>query len=75
MTSSDSPTLRRPATITVAVAIVGLVSLLWVDHGPWGKLSAETGTMAEVGRTAGIAAAAGAVITETARSKAALLTR
>jgi ABC-type Co2+ transport system permease subunit len=75
MTSSDSPTLRRPATIAVAVAIVGRVSLLLVDHGPWGKLSAETGTMAEVGRTAGIAAAAGAVITETARSKAALLTR
>ena len=51
--------------IALAVAVVGLVALLLVDHGPWNKSSAGNATMIEVGRSAGVAAAAGAVVTDT----------
>ena len=54
-----------PVKIAMAVALIGFVALLLVDHGPWNKSSAESTTMIEVGRTAGVAAAAGAVITDT----------
>jgi hypothetical protein len=59
------PSRLGPATIALAIAVVGLVALLLVDHGPWNKPSAGNTTMIEVGRTAGVAAAAGAVVTDT----------
>jgi hypothetical protein len=68
MTRPDTHFPSGPATIAAAVAIIGFVSLLLVDHGPWNKASAGNATMIEIGRTAGAAAAVGAVITDTTRS-------
>jgi hypothetical protein len=65
MTPPDTHIPSRPATIALAIAIVGFVSLLLIDHGPWNKSSAGNATMIEIGRTAGAAAAVGAVITDT----------
>ena len=52
--------------IATAVAAVGLVSLILVDHGPWSAPKAESLTMIQYGTTAAAAQAAGAVVTETA---------
>lgn len=52
--------------IATAVAAVGLVSLILVDHGPWSAPKAESLTMIQYGTTAAAAQAASAVVTETA---------
>lgn len=66
MTQADTHSRLRSATIAAAVAVVGLGALLLVNHGPWNKRSAESATMIEVGKTAGAAAAVGAVVSQTA---------
>jgi hypothetical protein len=65
-----TPTRLGPATIAIAVAAIGLLSLLLVDHGPWSKPSVQAGTMLEYGTTAGAAAAVGAVVTDTTTKSA-----
>ncbi len=55
-----------PIIVAIAVAAIGLVSLILVDHGPWSKPRVQNGTMIEYGTTAGAAAAAGAIVTDTA---------
>jgi hypothetical protein len=62
--------MMRPAMIAVAVAAIGLLALLLVDHGPWNKPSVQSGTMIEYGTTAGAAAAVGAVVTDTTTKSA-----
>ena len=56
--------------IALVIAVVGLVALLLVDHGPWNRSSAGNATMIEVGKTAGVAAAAGAIVTDTTMQSA-----
>src|ERR1700761_6419015 len=65
MTQQDTHSRFGPAIIALVVAVVGFVALLLVDLGPWNKPSAANVTMLEVGRSAGVAAAAGAVVTDT----------
>lgn len=52
-----------PAAIAVAVAVLGMVALLLVDHGPWNKVKVQNETMIQYGNTAAAAAAAGATVT------------
>jgi hypothetical protein len=55
-----------PAMIATAIAAIGLLSLILVDHGPWSTPKVESETMIQYGLTAGAAAAAGATVTSTA---------
>ena len=52
-----------PSMIATAVAAVGVLSLILVDHGPWNKPEIKGETM--YGTTAAAAHAAGAAVTET----------
>lgn len=54
------------AMIACAVAAVGLLSLLLIDHGPWNKPRVQNETMVQSDTTAAAAQAAGATVTETA---------
>jgi hypothetical protein len=56
-----------PLTIAMAVAVIGLVGLLLVNHGPWNKPNVKNETMVQYGTTAGAAAAAGAAVSPTAQ--------
>ena len=54
-----------PVIIATVVALMGLVGLLLVNHGPWNKLKVQNETMIQHGTTAGSAAAVGAAVTPT----------
>ena len=54
-----------PALIAITVAVIGLVGLLLVDHGPWNKPHVKNETMIQYGTTAAAAAAVGATVTPT----------
>jgi hypothetical protein len=54
-----------PVIITTVVAVMGLVGLLLVNHGPWNKPKVQNETMIQYGTTAGAAAAAGAGVAPT----------
>jgi hypothetical protein len=49
-----------PVISATAVAVIGLVGLLLVNHGPWNKPKVQNETMIQYGTTAGAAAAAAA---------------
>jgi hypothetical protein len=66
MVRRDTHSKYGPAMIAFAVAAVGLLSLLLVDHGPWNKPRGQSQTIVQNGTTAAAAQAAGATITETA---------
>lgn len=66
MSKGSYPTGLVPATIAVAIAAIGLLALLLVDHGPWNKPQVQTETMIQYGTTAAAANAAGATVTQTA---------
>jgi hypothetical protein len=55
-----------PVLISAAVAVVGLLALVLVDHGPWNKPQVQSETMVQFGTTAAAAQAAGATVSETA---------
>jgi hypothetical protein len=54
-----------PVITATALAVIGLVGLLVVNHGPWNKPKIENETMIQYGNTAAAAAAAGAAVTPT----------
>jgi hypothetical protein len=54
-----------PVIIATVVAVMGLVGLLLVNHGPWNKPKVQNETMIQYGTTAGSAAAVGAAVTPT----------
>jgi hypothetical protein len=54
-----------PVIIVTVVAVMGLIGLLLVNHGPWKKPKVKSETMIQYGTTAGAAAAAGAAVTPT----------
>jgi hypothetical protein len=54
-----------PLIIATAIAVIGLVTLLLVNHGPWTKPKVQNETMIQYGTTAGSAAAVDAAVTPT----------
>jgi hypothetical protein len=53
-----------PVISATAVAVIGLVGLLLVNHGPWNKPKVQNETKIQYGATAGAAAGAGVTPTE-----------
>ena len=58
------PTIGPPLFV-LAIAGIGLIALLLVDHGPWSKPQVQSAQMVLYGNTAKAAKAAGATITPT----------
>jgi hypothetical protein len=58
--------LRSPVVIAMAVAVLGVLALLVVDHGPWSRPKVQTAEVANYGTTGAAARAAGATVTPTA---------
>ena len=48
-------TLGRPVVIAMAVAVLGMLAMLIVDHGPWGRPQVQTAEVANY-KTTGEAA-------------------
>jgi hypothetical protein len=55
---------RSPAAYAMAVAVLGLLSMLLVDHGPWNRPHVQTAE-AHYATTGAAARAAGATVTPT----------
>ena len=66
MANSDTSSRVLPALVATAIAAVGLLALILVDHGPWSTPKVESETMIQNGNTAAAAQAAGATVSETA---------
>ena len=49
--------LGRPVVIAMAVAVLGMLAMLIVDHGPWGRPQVQTAEVANY-KTTGEAARA-----------------
>jgi hypothetical protein len=66
---SMSMNLKRrigsPVVIAVAVAVLGILAMLIVDHGPWSRPRIQTAEMANYTSTGAAAQAAGATVTPT----------
>jgi hypothetical protein len=58
-------TSRAPLLLALAVAILGVLAMLIVDHGPWSRPHVQTAEVAN-NTTAETARAAGARVTPTA---------
>jgi len=56
---------RYSFAVLMAVAALGLIGLLLVNHGPWTKPKVQNEAMIQHGTTAGSAAAVGATVTPT----------
>ena len=56
---------RGPLMITMAVAVFGVLAMLMVDHGPWGRPQLQTAEVATYRTTGEAARAAGASVTPT----------
>src|SRR5450755_1539924 len=54
-----------PVIIATVVAVMGLVGLLLINHGPWNKPKVQNETMIQHGTTAGSAGAVGAAVAPT----------
>jgi hypothetical protein len=59
-------TLGHPVVVALAVAILGLLAMLIVDHGPWSRPQIQTAEVANHKTTGAAARAAGAMVTPTA---------
>jgi hypothetical protein len=59
-------TLGSPVVIAIAVAVVGVLSMLIVDHGPWSRPQVQTAEVANYRTTGEAARAVGAKVTPTA---------
>jgi len=66
--SKESASKRRgstPLLIAIAIAVLGVVGMLIVDHGPWNKPKVQTAAVANYTTTGDAARAAGATVTPT----------
>ena len=66
--SKQSHATRRggmPLAIAIAVAILGVLGMLIVDHGPWNKPHVKTAAVANSTTTGGAARNAGATVMPT----------
>jgi len=64
----ESDTTRHggmPLAVAVAVAILGVLGMLIVDHGPWSKPHVKTAVVANTTTTGDAARDAGATVTPT----------
>ena len=59
-------TLERPVVVAMAVAGLGVLAMLIVDHGPWSSPEVQTAKVANYKTTGEAARAAGAMVTPTA---------
>jgi hypothetical protein len=59
------PTARGPVVVASAVAILGLLGMLIVDHGPWNRPKVRTAEVPNYTTTGEAARAAGAAVTPT----------
>jgi hypothetical protein len=55
-----------PVVVAAAVAVVGMLAMVVVDHGPWSRPHTETAEVANHRSTGEAARAAGATVTPTA---------
>jgi hypothetical protein len=64
--AKESTTQRRraPMMASIAVAVLGVLAMLMVDHGPWNRPHLKT-SMVNYGSTAAAAKAVGATVTPT----------
>ena len=58
--------IPRPLMVALAVAIVGVLGMLLVDHGPWNRPKLQTAEMVHYTTTGAAARAVGATVTPTA---------
>ena len=65
MSSDSKPRIGSPVVIAVAVAVLGMLAMLIVDHGPWSRPHIQTAEMANYTTTGAAAQAAGATVTPT----------
>ena len=54
-----------PLTVAIAIAILGILGMLIVDHGPWNKPKVQTAAVANNSTTGDAARAAGATVMPT----------
>jgi hypothetical protein len=57
---------RGPLMASIAVAVLGVLGMLMVDHGPWSRPQVQTAEVATYKTTGEAARAAGASVTPTA---------
>jgi hypothetical protein len=55
----------KPLTVAIIVAVLGVLGMLIVDHGPWNKPKMQPAFMASYSSTGEAARAAGAVVIPT----------
>ncbi len=55
----------QPATVAAGVAIVGVLAMLLVDHGPWSRPTPQPAEVANYQTTGAAAHAVGAQVTPT----------
>ena len=58
--------LQRPVVVALTVAVFGVLAMLIVDHGLWGRPHLQTAAVANYGTTGEAARAAGATVMPTA---------
>jgi hypothetical protein len=56
----------HPVMVALAVAVLGALAMLIVDHGPWSRPNAQTAEVADRNTTGKSARAAGAAVAPTA---------
>ena len=54
-----------PLAVAIAIAILGVLGILIVDHGPWNKPKVQTAAVANYSTTGEAAQAAGATVMPT----------
>jgi hypothetical protein len=57
--------LGTPVVVAAVVAVVGLLAMLVVDHGPWSRPQMQTAELANYKTTGDAARAVGATVTPT----------
>lgn len=66
--SRENHSKRRggtPLRVAIAIAVLGVIGVLIVDHGSWNKPKAQTAAMAHYSTTGEAARAAGATVVPT----------
>lgn len=61
--------MGRPLVVAIAVAIVGVLGMLLVDHGPWTRPHVQSAQIATYRTTGEAARAVGATVTPTEQKR------
>jgi len=65
MSRNSKPRIGNPVVIALAVAVLGILAMLIIDHGPWSRAHIRTAEMANHTTSGAAAQAAGATVTPT----------